>query len=83
MSGFHYYSPSQIETFAGCKRKWAFGTLGRMRVPQTRGQALGDEVHKQLENFLQGRPIDYTRESGYIAAEMIQHLPPEDRFAHV
>lgn len=64
----HYFSPSQIETHSKCARKWAFGSLLGMRVPQTKGQALGDEVHKQLENYLQGRPLDYTRESGYIAA---------------
>lgn len=56
MSAPHYFSPSQIETFSSCQRKWAFGSMLGMRVPQTKGQALGDEVHKQLENYLQGRP---------------------------
>lgn len=75
----HFYSPSQIEGFRGCARKWVFKSLLRVETPQGKAAALGDEVHKQLENYLDGKPLDYSRESGYIAAAALIMLPrPEE-----
>lgn len=75
MDILHFYSPSQIDTFRGCARKWAFKSLLRLETPQNKSAALGDEVHRQLENYLRGGEIDYTKESGYIAAALLPILP--------
>lgn len=75
MSVLHYYSPSQVESFRGCQRKWVFKSMLGIYTEQGRGAKLGDEVHKQLETYLKGGVLDFTHESGYIAAELVPLLP--------
>ncbi len=71
----HLYSPSQIATYRECARKWAFGTIAKIRAPPNQSAALGTETHWQLETYLNGGQLDYTKESGYIAASGVHHLP--------
>ncbi len=71
----HKYSASQIETYQDCPRKWAFGTIWKIRGPGTGAAQLGGETHKQLETYLAGGSLDFTRPSGEIAASGIHHLP--------
>lgn len=70
-------SASQIKTFRLCKRKWALEKLAGLRGPETKAQALGKDVDdNQLQPFIRdGRPFDFTRESGYIAAAGAHWLP--------
>lgn len=70
-------SASQISQFRDCQRKWAWAYVAGIRSPSTPSQALGTEVHDtQLGPYLlEGRPFDYTRDSGYIAAALLEYLP--------
>lgn len=52
-----YVSVSQIQTFdvsafGGCPRKWWFDKIAGLPAPTTKAQAVGVEVHKQIENYL-------------------------------
>lgn len=71
-------SPSQQTLFDDCQRKWAFRYLLGIKQPQTPSQALGTEVdNEQLQPYLRdGRPFDFSRVSGYIAAAGLAYLPP-------
>ncbi len=69
------FSPSQISTFLDCDRKWALGSIAKIRMESGTAAALGTETHTQLETYLSGGQIDYTRDSGYIAASGLHHLP--------
>jgi hypothetical protein len=71
-------SASQVSRFRECQRAWAWTYIAGLRTPPTPGQALGTEVHDtQLGPYLtEGKPFDYTRDSGYIAAALLEFLPP-------
>src|SRR5216684_440746 len=72
-------SASQISTWLDCARKWSFIYVDKIPIAQGKASALGTEVHNQLEAYLKGCTIDYTRESGYIAEAAIPYLPePSD-----
>lgn len=70
-------SASQISTFRECQRKWAWRYIAKIVTPPHPSAALGTEVHDtQLGPYLtEGRPFDYTRDSGYIAAALLEYLP--------
>ncbi len=72
-----YLSASQINQWE-CQRKWGWSYLANIKTPQHPAAALGTEVDDtQLQPYLRdGRPFDYTRESGYIAASILGYLPP-------
>jgi hypothetical protein len=71
-------SASQISQFRECKRKWAWRYIAGIKTPPHPSAALGSEVHDtQLGPYLtEGRPFDFTRDSGYIAASLLEFLPP-------
>jgi hypothetical protein len=63
-----YVSPSTLETFAACPRKWGWHKLDRLPKPQNKGAGFGDRVHKQHEGWLAfGRPYDLTTHEGEVA----------------
>lgn len=70
-------SASQITTYRECARKWAWRYLQGVETPQHPSAALGQEVDDtQLQPYLRdGRPLDLTRPSGYIAQAGIEYLP--------
>ena len=70
-------SASQISLFRECNRKWGFRYLSGQKTPQHPSAALGTEVDDtQLQPYLrEGRPLDFTRTSGYIAAPGLVLLP--------
>lgn len=47
-----HYSPSQLETFTRCQRKWWFEKIAGLRSPSTPRQEYGQLLHKQLENWV-------------------------------
>lgn len=49
---FHV-SPSQIESYKACARKWYQEALEGLRQPPTPSQEFGTEVHGVIESFLQ------------------------------
>lgn len=74
MSALPRYSPSQIDTFRLCARKWAFTRILPGR--SNKYADLGTAVHSALEAWLiNGTALDLTSEVGQIAAAGIQHLP--------
>jgi hypothetical protein len=72
------YSPTQIDTWTLCKRKWAFKYIEKVETPQNASAALGTEVQdEQLDPYLAtGRAFDFTRRSGEIATALAPLLPP-------
>jgi hypothetical protein len=68
-------SASQIQTFTDCQRKWAWRILEGIEEPPNKSAELGRAVHAQLEKYLTGGAIDFTAETGYIAASGLHHLP--------
>ncbi len=70
-------SASQIGTYLDCKRKWGFKSIAKLPDPSGPAAELGKEVDDtQLQPYLRdGRPFDYTRDSGYIAASALAYLP--------
>jgi hypothetical protein len=70
-------SPSQIEKYDRCKRRWALEYIGGIRAPPHPSAKLGLAVHAILEAWLgAGVPPDATTRAGKIAARMIRNLPP-------
>lgn len=68
-------SASQIQTFVDCQRKWAWRVLDGIEEPPNASAELGGKVHAELEKYLRGGEIDFTTETGYIAASGLEHLP--------
>jgi hypothetical protein len=44
-------SPSQIDTFRSCARKWGFRKLAGQVEAETKAQAAGKEIHDMLEKY--------------------------------
>ena len=60
--GTHVLSPTQTKTWMACKRKWGWGKLDHIRMPQKPGQEIGSAVHDEAENWLRdGTLPDETR----------------------
>lgn len=74
-------SPSQLEVFKLCPRRWAEIYLNGKRIPPQDSALAGTHVHDLLEKFLRdGTPIDTSitwkdYPIGKIALDMTQHLP--------
>lgn len=67
----HHLSPTQIQLFEDCARKWWFRHVLKLEIPVSKSQALGNEVHTQLEHYLKtGQDV-----LGEIAAPGRQFLP--------
>jgi len=77
VSALPLISASQISLYRECARKWAWRYIAKIQTPPHPGAVLGTEVHDtQLGPYLRdGRPFDYTRDSGYIAAAGLAFLP--------
>ncbi len=73
----HLFSASQINKWRECQRKWGWRYIAHVPDPAGPAAALGTEVDDtQLQPYLrEGRPLDFTRESGYIAAPGLTYLP--------
>ncbi len=75
-------SASQITTFderadGGCQRKWAFKYIAKLPDPPGPAAELGTDTHTQLAAYMgAGVPLNFARESGYIAAPVLPFLPP-------
>lgn len=70
-------SPSQIEKYDRCKRRWAIEYIGGMRPPPHPSAQLGTDVHTVLENWLRdATPPNTNTKAGKIASRMISNLPP-------
>jgi hypothetical protein len=68
-------SASQVQTFIDCQRKWSWRYVMEVEEPDSAAALLGRAVHAELEKYLSGGEIDFSSETGYIAASGLQHLP--------
>ena len=69
-------SPSQVETFDLCARKWAYNKIDRIPSPQNAAAALGEAAHKHREDWLiHGIPPPDDK-TGKLARVGMEHLPP-------
>jgi hypothetical protein len=66
-----YLSVSQLRTFSRCERRWFQSKVLRLPEPETKAQAIGTEVHAQVEHYL-GTGEDVL---GDVARELLRHLP--------
>jgi hypothetical protein len=72
----HRISPSQIETYRLCPRKWAFGKLENLPAPPNKYAERGLNVHHVLEEWQRdGKPVDLSSEAGKIASAGLKFLP--------
>lgn len=70
-------SPSQMDTFDTCQRKWAWQYIAGIRSPPHHSAQLGVDIHLVLEHFLRsGTPPNIKSRIGKIAHAMIPPLPP-------
>lgn len=46
------FSPSQVDTFRLCARKWGFGAIDRIYMPGNASAALGSRAHELWEDYL-------------------------------
>jgi hypothetical protein len=75
-SGRLIVSPSQLDFYKDCKRKWAWRYIARIPTAPNQWAALGSAVHRVLEDWLRdGTPPDRNTEVGAIALSGIKHLP--------
>lgn len=68
-------SPSQIDNRLACARKWAWNTIAKVRGPPGKGAELGTAVHKVLEDYLGGAPLDFSTRAGRVAGSGVHLLP--------
>lgn len=71
-----WLSPTQIDTYRLCKRKWAWGYIAGIKSPPNRFAQLGLDVHDVLEAFLvRGTAPDRATRAGAIAIPGLKYLP--------
>jgi len=72
-----YVSPSAIETFDLCPRKWGWSKLNRIPKVSSGAAQLGSDTHGQHERWLTvGTPYDRTTRAGMLAGATLHLLPP-------
>lgn len=59
-----HYSPSQVDTFDDCPRKWFFQTILRMRPEGDDATNWGQAAHKLVEQYLRTGQLPPTEEDG-------------------
>jgi hypothetical protein len=74
-SGFQF-SPSAVDTFDDCERKWAFSKIDRVPRVQHESAAFGTRVHALREKWLtEGIMPDDDTFEGKVALAGLEHLP--------
>lgn len=49
------FSPSQIDSYLSCQRKWAWRYIEDIKLPPGKGAALGTKVHEVLERYIDSK----------------------------
>ena len=71
-----FVSPSQLETFDLCKRKWAFQQIkNRRRTEDTTAQTFGITGHTHAQNWLKQGTLPPDTPEGAAMRQGIEHLP--------
>lgn len=75
-SGVRAISPSQIETYKDCPRKWGYRVIDGIEAPPSPSAVLGDLAHKQGERYFKSAILpDYDTPEGAIFGATIPHWP--------
>ena len=69
------YSPSQIEWYELCERKWAWKYIDEVYTEANAAAEFGTEVHGRLEDWLKDKKVPDDDRAGKLAQVMIPHLP--------
>lgn len=72
-------SPTQIDTWRSCHRKWAFTYIsGLPRSPSTKAQLIGIDLHWKVENYLKTGEYDLSggKEADRLFPFILPYLPP-------
>ena len=73
-------SPSQVNTFRMCPRRYCWEYVWGMRPPSTAKQQFGTDVHSHIENWLRTATMPPATPSGRTALQGLHLLPaPDDR----
>ncbi len=70
-----WYSPSTVEAFERCPRRWAWRKLEGVKTDKAH-LAFGREVHDALKDWLRRGILDPISKAGRVAAQGIWVLPP-------
>ncbi len=73
--GIFGYSPSQIDTFRDCVRKWGFGSIEYAPRPENAAANLGTECHTHWENYLRHGTAPPNTLAGKVARATLRYLP--------
>lgn len=68
-------TPSQCEDADRCWRRWAWRYVDGVEPEQKGAASKGDAVHKVLEDWLEGRPVDWTTDAAKIAMTGLHLIP--------
>lgn len=72
MNPFVHWSPSQVDTFSLCNRKWWFNKIMGLEIPAHPSAVIGSAMHAELETYLEhGDP----KVLGPIARAGLEFLP--------
>lgn len=74
----YVFSPTQIDSFLLCQRKWAWRRIAKVETPAGPSAALGTRVHSVLEQYLgEGKRPDFVtdRQAAEIASSGLHLLP--------
>lgn len=74
----YVYSPSQLENWTDCKRKWAWDKIAKLARGESASARLGTQIHLQLENYQRGLPFDFATDhhAARLAQEVTPWIPP-------
>ena len=68
-------SASQFKTYKECARRWSWNKLAGFEHGDTPATLLGTELHAQIESYLQGGAIDYTKRTGAMVSAGLEFMP--------
>lgn len=71
----HPQSPSGVDTYRDCQRKWAFRKLDKVQKPPNKYAQRGTDVHDVLERWLRDATPPPKTDAGKIATAGLRHLP--------
>ena len=71
-----FISPSQINTWRECPRKWGWQKINRLESPTTPAQQFGTDTHQELEDYFVKQVVpNQMTEAGRLAAKGLHLLP--------
>ena len=68
-------SASQLKTYKECARRWSWNKLAGFEHGDTPATLLGTELHAQIESYLQGGAIDFTKRTGAMVSAGLAFMP--------